>query len=235
MRKKLLVPEIIIFLLILLGGIFMFGLWKTTRLNFLDTRDQLTALDIKNKLLENKIRKEQWRYDSLTNENSLIEDSLAVMRAEIAKAEISYQRLADVHEMAIDSLRQLHDTLMVETLLAQVGYDPRQRDTSVLVPMLVIRVAVIKIQQGEHCIEEKEELTDMYEEVKEQVGTLERANAVKAMKLISAETMLTDKDKTIDLKIKEVDLYRKEVKRQKVLKIIFIGLSAVMGSIAIAK
>lgn len=157
------------------------------------------------------------------------------MRAEIAKAEISYQRLADVHEMAIDSLRQLHDTLMVETLLAQVGYDPRQRDTSVLVPMLVIRVAVIKIQQGEHCIEEKEELTDMYEEVKEQVGTLERANAVKAMKLISAETMLTDKDKTIDLKIKEVDLYRKEVKRQKVLKIIFIGLSAVMGSIAIAK
>lgn len=213
----------------------MFGMWKMTRLSFLDANDQLKTLNTENKRLNAKISTEAAKYDSLQKKSDIIDDSLVIMKAEIARAEDSYKRLADVHEIAIDSLKTLHDTLMVQTLLAQVGYDPQQRDTSVLVPMPVIRIAVVRIQQGEHCMEEKEVLTGMYEEVKEQVGTLERSNAVKDMMLVSAETMLTDKDKVIDLKIKEVDLYQKEAKRQKVLKIIFIGLSAVMGGIAIAK
>jgi len=235
MRRKLLVPEIIIFLLILGGGIFMFGMWKTTRLSFLDAKDQLKELNTENKRLSDKISKEVIRYDSLRQQSSIIDDSLAIMKAEIAKAEASYRSLARAHSAAIDSLERLHDTVMVQTLLVQVGYELEHRDTSVLIPMPVIRRAVIIIQQGKHCMVEKEALAQMYEEVKEQVNTLEQSGKVKDMMLISAETMLQDKDLVIDLKIKEVDLSKKEIKRQKMLKIIFIGMSAVMGGIAIAK
>lgn len=235
MRKKLFVPEIIIFLLILGGGIFMFGMWKSTRLDFLAAKTQLKELNTENERLNDKIGQEVVKYDSLRQISGIIADSLKVMKVELKRAEMSYKRLAGAHRVAIDSLEQLHDTLMVEMLLAQVDYIFDQRDTSFLVPMPVIRIAVIKIEQGEHCMVEKEALTDMYEGVKQQVNVLEQSGRVKDMMLISAETMLHDKDKVIDLKIKEGELYKKEIKRQKLLKIIFIGISAVIGGIAIAK
>lgn len=235
MKKKLLVPEIVVFLLILMAGIFMFGMWKTTRLDFLEAKEQLTALNTENKRLNEKISAEAAKYDSLRQKSVIIDDSLVMMKAEIARAEDSYKRLADVHEVAIDSLKMLHDTLMVEALLAQVGYEKDDRDTSFLVPMPVIRKAVIIIQQHSYCMEEKEALTDMYEEVKGQVVTLERSVTAKVMMLESANIMLLDKNKVIDLKVKENDLYKNEIKRQKVLKIVFIGISAVIGGIAISK
>jgi len=176
---------------------------------------------------------------SLYSELEIVADSVKGIANErkfkIERMEAEYSELVAVHNIVIDSIKTLHDSLLIPKLYAQLGYIEDTTHKAVLIRMPAIRDAVVKIQEREHCMEQLTEMTELYYEAQGLINNYESLISYKDMMLHVADSMNVNLADQLHLTQTQRDIYKKDSKRQKAVKWVYLGLAGLVTGIAIIK
>lgn len=144
MRKKILIPEIIIVLVLIIALVYL--------LKEIFNKNQAYSV-LKNSLeaeitvLEDRYKKDSIYYLKVKKTNDSLLYELKRVKNKITRIQANYNQIEIAHRIIIDSLENLHDTLLSQTIAQQVEYEPDSNDTQLLIPTPVARKVVTKLAE----------------------------------------------------------------------------------------
>ena len=174
-------------------------------------------------------------YQNLKIVSKNVSDSLKNVKKQLGMMEESFTDLLEEHDRIIEEVEKIPDTMLLPKLIEQTKYVYDPRDTSILVPMPVIRIVVIEIETKRLCIQQIDTLIKLNKEYKDYSNGLERLVDLKEKEVKKADSLLFDLNHVVGLQDKEIDLHLKEIKRQKTIKIATYSAALIIAGIVIAK
>lgn len=218
------------YLLLVLVGVLLI-LYITKKNN----KDTVSALQTEIGVFKTRIDSGIVEYQNLKIVSKNIKDSLQKVKKQLGLMEDSFADLLKEHDRVIEEIEEIPDTLLLPKLIEQTNYCYNPRDTSVLVPMPVIRIAVIEIETKRLCIVEVDRLIELNNEYQSYANGLEGLVELKDNEIKKVDSLLFDLNHVVGLQDKEIDLHLKEIRKQKAIKILGFGAAAIITGIAIAK
>ena len=218
------------YILLVLVGVFIFlYIQKNTN------KDAISSLEGEISRFKDSIASGIVEYQNLKIVSRKLSDSLSLVKDHLGFMEDSFADLLEEHDRVLVEIEKIPDTMLLPKLIEQTGYCYDQRDTSILVPMPVIKIAVIEIESKRLCIQQIDTLIKLNKEYQNYANGLERLVEVKDRQIGKADSLLFDLNHVVGLQDREIDLHLKEIRKQKGIKIVAFGAAAIITGIAIAK
>ena len=126
--------------LLLVGIVVLLFLYFTKS----DNKDVVFALQSEIEGFKQRIDSGRIEYQKIKIVNSKKADSLKQVKARLEVMEESFAYLLIDHNRVLKEIEKIPDTLLLPKLIKQANYYYDFKDTSILVPMPVIRIAVIE-------------------------------------------------------------------------------------------
>jgi hypothetical protein len=218
------------YILIVLVGVLIFIYFIKN-----DNKDIVLSLQSEISRFKDDIASGMVEYQNLKIVSKNVSDSLIMVKEQLGLMEDSFDDLVKEHNRVIEEIEEIPDTMLLPKLIEQTNYVYNPRDTSILVPMPVIRIAVIEIETKRLCVQELDKLTELNSEYQSYASGLEELVLKEKGINKKADSLLFDLNHVVGLQDKQIDLHLKEIKKQKAIKILGFGAAAIIIGIAIAK